>query len=81
MRLSFTENGQVLTGEVITERVHEYTYRNAKSVAVATKDTFTVGKAIGKGLWNAFGDVFTDLTAKKTYTVEELEAMLKELKK
>lgn len=81
MRISFTENGQVLTSEVITSRVQEKTYKGAKYTAEAVKDVATIGKAVGKGVFNALRDVFNDYSNKKTYTVEELESMLRELKR
>ena len=81
MRLSFTENGQVLTDEVITNRVQENVYKGAKWTAGAVKTTTGITKAVGLGVWNGFKDVFNEYASKKTYTVEELEAMLKELKK
>lgn len=78
MRLSFTEDGKVITGEALTQRVQESVERRAGYVAEATKEGYEIGKALFVGTWRGFSNVFSKQTNSR---IAELEAKLEELTK
>lgn len=78
MRFSITKEGKVLRGQALQNEVRTEVRDGLTTLWDKSSDVFTTGKAVFLGCKDAINDI---MSSKKTYTVDELEYMLKELKK
>jgi hypothetical protein len=74
MRLSFTKDGQAITGAELEANVQESVEALASKVGSVASDSWIVTRAIGRGIYNGLSSSFDTENARLRAKIKELES-------